>query len=82
MPATESYRDPRSANSLSDDAPALIAVRDGRSWWAHLSFTRINITPTILRQKIEDLMNVRGVGEKSFLRLKALITVNGQRAAQ
>jgi competence protein ComEA len=26
-------------------------------------------------KKVEDLMNVRGVGEKSFLRLKPLITV-------
>ena len=26
-------------------------------------------------KKIEDLMNVRGVGEKSFLKLKALVTV-------
>ena len=26
-------------------------------------------------KKVEDLMNVRGVGEKSFLQLKALITV-------
>ena len=26
-------------------------------------------------KKIEDLMNVRGIGEKNFLKLKALITV-------
>ena len=26
-------------------------------------------------RKVEDLMNVRGVGEKSFLKLKSLITV-------
>lgn len=26
-------------------------------------------------KKVEDLMNVRGVGEKSFLRLKPLVTV-------
>ena len=31
----------------------------GRSWWAHFEFTRINIAPTILPKKIEDL---RGVG--------------------
>jgi hypothetical protein len=24
-------------------------------WWAHLEFTRINITPTILPKKFEDL---------------------------
>jgi len=23
-------------------------------WWAHSAFTRINITPTILRKRIED----------------------------
>jgi competence protein ComEA len=36
-------------------------------------------------KKIEDLMNVRGVGEKSFLKLKPLITVSAprsERAAQ
>jgi hypothetical protein len=27
----------------------------GRAWWAHFEFTRINIAPTILRKKIEDL---------------------------
>jgi competence protein ComEA len=31
-------------------------------------------------KKIEELMNVRGVGEKSFLSLKALITVTPPRA--
>src|SRR5438874_968801 len=30
-------------------------------------------------KKIEELMNVRGVGEKSFLKLKPLITVNGDK---
>src|SRR5687767_13724282 len=36
-------------------------------------------------KKVEELMNVRGVGEKSFLKLKALITVQPlktDRAAQ
>ena len=36
-------------------------------------------------KKVEDLMNVRGVGEKSFLKLKPLITVTppkADRAAQ
>ena len=27
----------------------------GRTWWAHFEFTRMNIEPTILRKKIEDL---------------------------
>jgi competence protein ComEA len=30
-------------------------------------------------KKIEDLMNVRGIGEASFLKLKALITVTAAR---
>jgi competence protein ComEA len=36
-------------------------------------------------KKVEDLMNVRGVGEKSFLKLKPLVTVvppKGESAAQ
>jgi competence protein ComEA len=31
-------------------------------------------------KKVEDLMNVRGIGEKSFLKLKPLITVAPARA--
>ena len=31
-------------------------------------------------KKIEDLMNVKGIGEKSFLKLKPLITVGGEKA--
>jgi len=31
-------------------------------------------------KKIEELMNVKGIGEKSFLKLKPLITVNGDKA--
>jgi hypothetical protein len=27
----------------------------GRNWWAHFEFTRINIEPIILTNKIEDL---------------------------
>ncbi|HEU4690481.1 MAG TPA: helix-hairpin-helix domain-containing protein [Vicinamibacterales bacterium] len=33
-------------------------------------------------KKIEDLMNVRGVGEKSFLKLKPLITVTPVKGEQ
>ena len=32
-------------------------------------------------KKIEELMNVKGIGEKSFLKLKPLITVAGKNAA-
>ena len=31
-------------------------------------------------KKLEELMNVKGVGEKSFLKLKPLITIGGDRA--
>jgi len=33
-------------------------------------------------KKVEDLMNVRGVGEKSFLKLKPLITVGSPRQSR
>jgi len=32
-------------------------------------------------KRIEDLMNVKGIGEKSFLKLKPLVTVGEPRAA-
>jgi hypothetical protein len=59
--------------------------RGGRTWWAHARFASIDIGLTILCKKVEDLMNVRGVGEKSFLKLKALVTVTatkGESAGQ
>jgi hypothetical protein len=37
----------------------LIWLSGGRTWWAHFEFTRINITPTILPKKIEDLRVLR-----------------------
>jgi hypothetical protein len=49
------------------------------SWWAQLvgalQLHPVNIELTIPKNQIEELMNVRGVGEKSFLKLKPLITV-------
>jgi competence protein ComEA len=33
-------------------------------------------------KKAEDLMNVRGIGEKSFLKLKALVTVTAPKTEQ
>jgi hypothetical protein len=35
---------------------ALSDPSGGRTWWAHLDFTRINIELTILRKKIEELL--------------------------
>jgi hypothetical protein len=33
-------------------------LSDGRTWWAHFEFPRINIEP-IIRKKIEDLREAR-----------------------
>jgi hypothetical protein len=55
------------------------ALNGGRSWWAHHEFTRTNIEPTFQKEEIEELMNVRGIGEASFLKLKALVTVTPPR---
>ena len=52
----------------------------GRRRWAHLAVTRINIGLTILPKKFEELMNVKGVGEKSFLKIKDRLTVVAPRA--
>ena len=53
----------------------------GRRRWAHPRYTRINIELTFLHEKAEDLMNVRGIGEKNFLKLKPLVTVASARTA-
>jgi hypothetical protein len=42
----------------------------------------MNIGPNIVRNQIEDLMNVKGIGEKSFLKLKPQITVTSARVAE
>src|SRR5262245_44008771 len=42
---------PANRNSLSPPTPPR---RGGRAWWAHLTFTRINITPTILPKQVEE----------------------------
>jgi hypothetical protein len=55
------------------------APDSGRTWWAHLAFTRINIELTILKNQIEELMNVKGIGEKSFLKIKDRLTVGAPR---
>lgn len=52
----------------------------GRTWWAHFEFTRINIGLTTQKNQIEELMNVKGVGEKSFLKIKDRLTVAAPRA--
>jgi hypothetical protein len=39
---------------------ALTCIRPGggRTWWAHFEFTRMNITPTILCEKIEEMLEI------------------------
>ena len=55
------------------------ALGGGRTWWAHFAFTPINIALTIHKNQFEELMNVKGIGEKSFLKLKPLITVSADK---
>jgi hypothetical protein len=50
----------------------------GRSWWAHIKFIPINIQLTISKNQIEELMNVQGIGEKNFLKLKPQLTVGAR----
>lgn len=40
-------------------------INGGRTWWAHIDFTRINITPTTLRKKIEDRMEILRLARSS-----------------
>jgi hypothetical protein len=40
------------------------ALDGGRTWWAIFAFTRINIAPTILRKKIEDLREAGASGRE------------------
>ena len=37
------------------------AASGGRTWWAHFEFTRINIEPIILKNKIEDAREVSAI---------------------
>jgi hypothetical protein len=39
----------------------LFPVSGGRTWWAHFDFTRINIEPIILKNKIEDAREVSAI---------------------
>src|SRR4029453_14767564 len=49
---------PRASASMVTGARSVSSTSWDCSWWAHVEFTRIDITPTILRKKIED--SVRG----------------------
>jgi len=41
----------------------------------------MDIALTMVKKEIEELMNVKGIGEKSFLKLKPLITVGDSKSA-
>jgi DNA repair protein RadC len=42
----------------------------------------MNIGPTIPKNQIEELMNVQGIGEQSFLKLKALVVIAPAKTAE
>jgi hypothetical protein len=51
----------RPGDTLSESrspSPPTPPLNDGRTWWAHLAFTRINTKLTILKKEIEDFLNV------------------------
>jgi hypothetical protein len=50
----------------------------GRTWWAHFEFTRINITPTVQKKKIEETPQI--LDTAMFLAVSDRIT-NRDRAA-
>ena len=54
-PATRCDKERLVANGYRPRSGSIRSASGGRTWWAHFEFTRINITPTILLKKIEDL---------------------------
>jgi hypothetical protein len=58
------------SRAFTDQPSALRALSGERTWWAHFEFTRINIAPTILPTKIEDL---REAGATTCERIAAWI---------
>jgi hypothetical protein len=40
----------------------------------------MNIRPTIPGNQVEELMNVKGIGEQSFLKLKPYLTLGAPKA--
>jgi hypothetical protein len=37
----------------------------GRTWWAHLDFSRMNIAPIILKNQIEERMEILQLAQSS-----------------
>ena len=57
----------------------LTGVSGGRTWWAHFEFTRINIEPIILKNKIEDLREASAICVDSGLSVYRRATLNAKR---
>jgi hypothetical protein len=53
----------------------LQGVSDGRTWWAHFEFTRIDIEPIILKNKIEDVREAGAAPLKRYGVPRALMQV-------
>jgi len=49
------------AKGLSNHRAPLLQLSGGRTWWAHFEFTPIDIEPTILRKKVEDVREAGGL---------------------
>lgn len=62
--------------------PPILRRCGGRRWWAHLTVIPINVGRIIVRNKIEELMNIQGIGERNFLRLKPLVSVTPPRPSE
>jgi hypothetical protein len=43
-----------------------LVVSGGRTWWAHLTFTRMNIALIILRNQFEEVMEMPALGGGCF----------------
>ena len=57
-PATRGDTERLVANGYRLRSGTIRPASGGRTWWAHLEFTRINIELTILHKKIDDLREV------------------------
>ena len=77
----DSVRRELSTETAVGPSRASAPQRGGRSWWAQLAFTCLNTGPTMVKKDIEELMNVKGIGEKSFLKLKPLVTLGDAKPA-
>ena len=78
-PTMPDHRDSEPLTPRKGQAQQTLPARvcGGLWWWAHLAFTRINIAPTILRKKIEDLREARAVDVDRDLGSRNCISASG-----